>query len=57
MTSLHLLDLTHVFCVAYTPPPRTLVAVVRESLTAGRFAQNPCLECDDECADAAFIIA
>lgn len=36
---------------------RTLVSVVRDSLTAGRFAQNPCLECDDECADAAFIVA
>lgn len=37
--------------------PRTIVSVVRDSLTAGRFAQNPCLECDHACADSAFIVA
>ncbi|KAF6260202.1 metacaspase type II [Scenedesmus sp. NREL 46B-D3] len=35
---------------------RTLVSQVRESLTAARFAQNPCLECDVVTADAPFVL-
>lgn len=35
---------------------RTLVSQIRESLTAARFAQNPCLECDDANADAPFVL-
>jgi hypothetical protein len=35
---------------------RALVSVVRDALAAGRYAQNPCLEADDECADAAFVV-
>lgn len=49
--------LTYVSCaVPCCVVCRTIVSVVRESLTAGRFAQNPCLECDDTCADAAFVV-
>lgn len=35
---------------------RTLVAHIRESLNAARFAQNPCLECDAANADAPFVL-
>jgi hypothetical protein len=51
----HLSHLSTSLCCAASC--RTIVSVVRDSLTAGRFAQNPCLECDDLCADAAFIVA
>jgi len=36
---------------------RTLVANVRDNLDKAKFAQNPCLECNEESADSPFILA